>query len=176
MNPPAPWRALLKRKLQGVHSAVVLGIGNLQKGDDGAGTACAERIAGALTRGKRRRIEAIPAGEVPENYTGTIRRFKPSHVVIIDACGARKAPGSIFLIEPSAIVDADATTHRMPLSMLVRYLEETVGCRVVVIGIEPQSLDRCHALSAPVGRAVDRLARFLTSCLGEHGTPNAGKG
>jgi len=171
MNPPTPWRALLKRTLRGAQSVVILGIGNSQKGDDGAGTACAERIAAALTDVQRRRIEAIPAGEVPENYTGTIRRFKPSHVVIIDACSAQKAPGSIFLVESSAIADADVSTHRMPLSMLVRYLEETVECRVVVIGIEPLSMSRQNGLSAPVESNVERLARFLSSCFEQKAFP-----
>jgi Ni,Fe-hydrogenase maturation factor len=43
----------------------------------------------------------------------------------------------------------------------VRYLEATVGCRVVLLGIEPRSLEPGKKVSRPVSQAVKAVADTL---------------
>jgi len=133
----------------------------MQKGDDAAGALCAERIGRQLKKKRRAGVTVINAGEVPENYTGVIRKFKPTHMVIIDACYFGKKAGAIHVIDPRSIADGDVSTHRMPLSMLVRFLEETIGGKAMVIGIEPKTVDPNAPLSPAVSRAIEALGSTL---------------
>lgn len=155
------WQKKLKQKLIGAERIVILGIGNTQKGDDAVGPFCIASLACLLEKGWSKNTILINGGEVPENYTGEIRKFQPTHIIIIDACSAKKKPGTIFLVDKNKINNENVSTHRMPLSMLVKFLEETIGCKVIIIGIEPKSLSWTEPLSKPVLNAVTILTEFL---------------
>jgi len=153
----------LKKKLRGARRVVILGVGNKMKGDDGLGIHCAEILDEGFK--KQKGIKVINGGEAPENYTGEIRKFKPSHVIIFDACSKNKKPGSIFLVDPNKIADEDVSTHRIPLSMLAKFLKETIGCKVIIIGIQPKSLEWRRGQSVPVRKSVTNLTALLTKNL-----------
>jgi hydrogenase maturation protease len=82
-------------------------------------------------------------------------------VLIVDAASAGREPGTVFFIDKKKIPEDDLTTHRIPLSHLVRFLEETVGCRVILLGIEPCSLEPGKKVSRPVSQAVKAVADTL---------------
>jgi hydrogenase 3 maturation protease len=159
------WSSELKKFLKIKNKILILGVGNMQKGDDAAGALCAERIGRQLKKKRRTGVMVINAGEVPENYTGAIREFRPTHMVIIDACYFGKKAGAISIIDPHSISNGDVSTHRMPLSMLVRFLEETIGGKAMIIGIEPKTVDLNVPLSPVMNRAVlavgDTLERLI---------------
>jgi len=155
------WSKELAKFLKAAERVVVLGIGNVQKGDDAAGAVCVELIAEQLKKQPQKYVKVINAGEVPENYTGDIRKFQATHIVIIDACINRQRPGTISLMAVEKIGDEDISTHRMPLSMLVKFLKTTINCEVLLIGIEPKSLIWKQPLSAPVQKAVDTISKVL---------------
>jgi hydrogenase 3 maturation protease len=156
-----PWQNQLTKKFSNAQRVCVIGVGNRDKGDDAAGTICAEMLAERLKR--RSNIKVIDSGEVPENFTGEIRKFKPTHTVIIDSTIAGKKPGTIFLVDSRKIADTDVSTHRLPLSMLVRFLEESVGCDVIMIGIEPERIE----LNEPVSSAVKKAIKVIVECFAE---------
>jgi len=155
------WSSELEKFLKTKSRVLILGVGNMQKGDDAAGALCAERIGRQLKKKRRTGVMIINAGEVPENYTGSIRKFKPTHMVIVDACYSGKKAGTINIIDPRSIANGDVSTHRMPLSMLVRFLEETIGGRAIIIGIEPKIIDRGAPVSPVVNRAIEALGGKL---------------
>lgn len=159
MKKPAAWKARLARELGWPEKLAVLGVGNIAKGDDAAGVRAAEGLAGLA--GATRRLKVFVTHEVPENFTGAIREFEPTHVLIIDAAAAGFRPGGIFIVDPAAVPNEDVSTHRTPLSTLTGYLERTVGCRVVALGIEPADFAAGAPLSPPVRQAVERVAAFL---------------
>jgi Ni,Fe-hydrogenase maturation factor len=64
-------------------------------------------------------------------------------------------------VDPSSIVSEDISTHRIPLSALVKYLEAEIACRVSILGIQPASMDLGSTLSPSVCRAGKRLSRVL---------------
>jgi hydrogenase 3 maturation protease len=74
-------------------------------------------------------------------------------------------PGTISLVDKKKIRQEDVSTHRLPLSLLVRYLEETIGCRVIVVGIEPKDVAWGKPASAAVRTAAARLAAWLAGIL-----------
>jgi len=74
-------------------------------------------------------------------------------------------PGSIFIIDPSKILNEDVSTHRMPLSMLYRFLKESIGCEVMIIGIEPERVYLDIGISKNVKNSIELLANIIKDCL-----------
>jgi hydrogenase maturation protease HycI len=144
---------------------VILGVGNMDRGDDGAGVVAARTIAMSIPRRLRSKVMIILGHETPETTTGEIRAFRPDCVLIFDAAIAKRRAGALFIVERELLVDEALSTHRLSLAMLVRYLEESVGCRVVVLGIQPRRTDCGSTLSPPVQKAVDRLADWFREAL-----------
>jgi len=157
-------RNFLKR-VKGASRIVIVGIGNPMKADDGLGAMCAELLFHRLFKNPHDNIKVIVGGEVPENYTGKIRALQPSHVIIIDAALAKKKPGTILLMDDRRIKSESVSTHQVPLSLLVQYLRESVGAQVVLIGVEPKSLQWGKPISPPVKKAIAALAKALIDTL-----------
>jgi hydrogenase 3 maturation protease len=159
-----PWPAAVRRELRGARRVAVLGIGNPDRGDDGAGPASVRVLRKALP-GRSSSARLIEAGPMPENFTGPLRRFAPSHVILVDAVRAGRKPGAVFLVDPASIGHDNVSSHRAPLSWLVRYLAETTGCRVLLLGVQPGRTEPSEALSAVVRKSVERVAAGLARIL-----------
>ncbi|MEO0155659.1 MAG: hydrogenase maturation peptidase HycI [candidate division WOR-3 bacterium] len=156
---------ILSKEIKNAQRICILGAGNVQKGDDGAGPMVIQILKEKIKMPKTENILLIDGGEVPENFTGEIRKFQPELVIIFDACISGKKPGSIYLINPERIIANDISTHRLPLSMFVKFLEETMTTRVIVIGIEPNNLNFGVEISPEVNQAVKTLTSFFTEIL-----------
>jgi hydrogenase 3 maturation protease len=177
------WSRAVSEKLEGAERLFVIGVGNPGRGDDAAGSLCARRLKHELSRRKpaapagspvfgrcggkpvRSRpiaVQVLDAGEAPENATGLIREFHPTHVLIVDAALGGFKAGTIFIIDKKKISQEDISTHRIPLIHLIRYLEEGVGCRVILVGIEPQQITVGKPASLAVRSSAARLADWLS--------------
>ena len=169
MNISFPYAADFPEKLQaqlrGATKVFVLGIGMSWKSDDRLGVALAKALAKKLPSGPEIRI--ISGGEAPENFTGTIRTFSPSHVILLDAVDHGLAPGTAFLADEGSIAVGDMTSHHLPLKLLMRFLGASLPCRVILIGVQPQTLRPGNRLSAPVKKTLPILAEFLAESLKE---------
>lgn len=159
-KPPA-WKARLARELGRPEKLAVLGVGNVGKGDDAAGVRAAEKLAGLLAVTPCPRLKVFLTGEAPENFTGAVRAFGPSHVLVVDAAAAGFRPGTVFQIPAAAIPDDGISTHRTPLATLAAYLEKTAACRVVILGVEPESFVPGAPLSPSVRKAAGEIAEYL---------------
>ncbi len=157
------WKKHLADALADVERLVVLGVGNTDRADDAAGVHAAEVLAKRVGDGLPN-LSVLLGHGVPENFTGKIREFRPSHVLIIDAAAGGFRPGTRHIVDPHQIAQDDVSTHRTPLSTLAEFLERTIGCRVVILGIEPERLTPGDALTPRVktaaARAADHLAGF----------------
>lgn len=180
------WRKGISRELEKARRLFVLGIGNSRKGDDAAGGLCMRLLTRQVTPKGRRpdalakepgpprkslrkfhplEFQVIDAGEAPESVTGFIREFRPTHVLIVDAAVAGRRPGAIFIIDRKKVSQEDVSTHRLPLSLLARYLEESMVCRVILVGIEPKEIAWGKPVSAVVRTAAARLSAWLAENL-----------
>ena len=172
-------KTALRRNLKDAGRVAVLAIGSSLRGDDAAGLQVADRLR--RIRAKRRAKTAhstlrtphsalrIFLGETaPENLTGEIKKFRPTHLVILDAADAgRKRPGSITLIQHDLLRGGSSiSTHNMPVNVLIQYLQQSVPCKVLILGIQPKSREYGRPLSAPVKKAVQRAAAALAASLG----------
>ncbi|HEX7502378.1 MAG TPA: hydrogenase maturation protease [Acidobacteriota bacterium] len=145
----------------------MLGIGMDWKSDDRLGCALAQALARALAKKRPAApgIRVASGGEAPENFTGTVRAFLPSHVVLLDAVDHGLEPGTVFLADERSIAVGDMTSHHLPLKLLMRFLSDSIPCRVILVGIQPLTLRPGGRLSAPVRRTLTRLAGFLAETL-----------
>jgi len=110
-------------------------IGNRDGGDDAVGP----YIADVLKQKKLDYIEIIDAGTVPENYTGKIKDYKPEKLVLIDSVDMDLKPGEIRKVPKEKIGVMHISTHGIPLSVLINYLERYVK-NIFLIGIQPESM------------------------------------
>ena len=164
------WEKILSRALREARKTVVLGVGNPDRGDDGAGPLCAESLKKRIGTCGGSRLLVLDGRAVPESRTGEIRRFAPDLTVIVDAAAAGLAPGTIFVLDADALSDEGVSTHTISLFYLARYLEKSIGSRVLILGIEPSRRIDGAGISAPVSRAAKDLsaameARFFPRAL-----------
>ncbi len=132
---------------------VLLGVGNEANGDDAIGPWIARRFSKPGWR-------AVDCFTVPENYTGELRRMQPRRVVIIDAADMGLQPGDIRIVPKDRTGSATFTTHAMPLSVFIDYVEQVTDAQVTLIGVQPQRFDE---MSDAVKHAGERLLDILTS-------------
>jgi Ni,Fe-hydrogenase maturation factor len=90
----------LRSKLRNTKTLIV-GIGNLLKGDDGAGPIFCQKL-----RDARVSAEIIDAGTAPENYIQAIIRKNPESLLVIDAIDFGASPGVIELFRPEQMSQA----------------------------------------------------------------------
>jgi hydrogenase 3 maturation protease len=163
------WIKLLKKAAQSLaknrnHPAriALVGIGNEINGDDGAGV----KIVRSLTRVNLPAQAGwllVEAGLAPENFTGTLRRFQPDLVVLIDAAEMGLPAGEIDCVDWSAAGGFSASTHTLPLNMLSSFLVSEIGCQVMVLGIQPLQMGMDQPFSPEVTRAVEGIVAELQS-------------
>lgn len=148
-------KELFRRVLTG--KAVIVGIGDSLRADDGAGPALVERLAGRIP------LLCINAGNAPERYLGRIAREEPDSVLLIDAAYMGLAAGEYRLLDLEETVPLELSTHGVSLRLLVDLLAPSLKGRVSLLGIQPARLTLGQGLS----RRIKRTLRFLEARLTE---------
>lgn len=143
---------------------VILGVGSNLRGDDAAGVKVVEEIEEKTNLSN---LLLIVGGTAPENFTSKIKDFKPTHILIIDAVDSGEKPGTISSVDPDKIAGQKISSHRLPLSMLVEYLETETEAKINLIGIQPARIGLGETMSKPVKEAVNELVRNLKKALPE---------
>lgn len=140
----------------------MIGVGNPDRGDDGAGIATIRRLRGRV--GPAVRLIELPSNvlRVIDGWAGT------DTVVLIDAMSSGDAPGTVRRFDATAgPLPAPAfrggSTHGFGVAEAVE-LARSLGRlprRLVVYGIEGARFGHERGLSAPVAAAVRDLAGSL---------------
>jgi hydrogenase 3 maturation protease len=153
----------LKNSLKGAKRIAVLGIGSPLRGDDALGLALIEKLKKSLKKTKSRiPVKLFSCGVIPESYTGEIKKFKPSLILIIDALDLGKVAGEISIIDTkSQSANVSFSTHGLPLKMLIDYLSQSLGCKIVPLGIQPKSIIFGSPISAKVAKAVKDISSLI---------------
>lgn len=181
-RPPSLSRQLQKR-LEGAERLALLAVGSELRGDDAAGLLVAEHLERLLSRAKPPNLQrgkggVAPVGlwakpvlsvfrghTAPENCTGAIKKFAPTHLLIVDAADLQRIPGSIAVLEPEQIAGVSFSTHQMPLNVLLDYLKTFFSFEAIVVAIQPAQLIYDQPITPSVRRAACRLATALATCL-----------
>jgi hydrogenase 3 maturation protease len=137
--------------------AVILGIGNMLKGDDGAGPL----ICQMLQRSKIS-AEVIDAGTVPENYIQTIVKKAPANLLVIDAMDFGAEAGAIEVFKPEQLNSYVISTHSLSPRLFVDVLSRQIKANVYFIGIQPAQTQLGQSVSGQVKKSMQQLSRILT--------------
>ncbi len=105
----------------------------------------------------------VDAGVAPENFTGTLRRFQPDLVVLIDAADMGLPAGEIACVDWGDAGGWSASTHSLPLNMLSSFLVSELDCQVMLLGIQPVQMEMDQPLSGEVSRAVNEVVAELNN-------------
>jgi len=137
----------------------VLGLGNTDRADDGAGILVAEALK-----------KPFPLDSFSEHdgVEGTVldisERDEKATVFFIDAADLKLEPGTIRVVKKEQIKETEITTHRVAVALMASILEAH-GKNSAVICIQPSSIEFRGRLTAPVSSAIDSLVRILTDLM-----------
>jgi len=144
----------------------VLGVGSDLRGDDAAGML----VSAGLEAHFQGRLDPsafrVFAGETaPENSSGELKRYMPSHILIVDCADFGKDPGETVLASPAEITGIPFTTHRLPLFVLTDYLSAEIPCSIRILGIQPGTMELLHPVTPPVQEAVETVTALLIQAI-----------
>jgi hydrogenase 3 maturation protease len=160
--------AVLKQKLENARKVAILGIGSELRSDDAAGVLAAQQIK-KISRQKKKsspQVKVFIGETAPENLTGEIKKFEPSHLIIIDSADINIKPGQIKIINPEKVGGTSFCTHSLPIKVMIDYLQQSFpDLKAIVIGIQPQTIAVGSNISEEVGHAVEELAVTIVNLL-----------
>lgn len=166
---PKPMMETLKTSLEGCRRVALLGIGSELCGDDAAGMLLVRELRKLVDKGPFHflELECFEGANAPENMTGFINSYRPTHILVVDAAEMGLATGECREIPVSGISDITFSTHTLPLKVITDYLEQATGAVITVIGMQPGSLDFDAPPSREIRAGVDKLSIDLYALLRE---------
>jgi hydrogenase maturation protease HycI len=156
-------KTTLNKNLKGAKKIAILGVGSSLRSDDAAGLLVAEK----LNKIKNPKLKVFLGSTAPENLTGEIIRYKPSHIIIIDSVDMDQKPGSILLVNPQEVDGISFYSHMLPIKMTIDYLLESIKCEIIIIGIQPKSLEFSETVSNEVRKSTKQIADVIRQILQE---------
>jgi hydrogenase 3 maturation protease len=155
-------RNKLQSNLKGAIRIAILGVGSDLRADDFAGMLVAQDLdSSSKSINKTIQFHVFFGHTAPENLSGEIRKFNPSHVIIIDAAEVGKKPGQVAFFTPEDAGGISFSTHKLPIKVLAQYLTESFECKVSIIGIQPKTLDFDKPVSKEVKASVKVVSKTI---------------
>ncbi|MEW5744656.1 MAG: HyaD/HybD family hydrogenase maturation endopeptidase [Nitrospirota bacterium] len=156
---------------------LVMGIGNLLLSDEGAGVRVVEEFQDRYRVPEG--VEVIDGGTMGIELLHYIQNRDA--VIIVDVVRTGNPPGTIIRLEGAdvpALFNSKISPHQLGLSDLLAaaQLTDSMPRRIVLLGIEPKSMDTGLELSDEVRAGVPRLAALIVeelASLGLAATPEA---
>ena len=135
---------------------IILGIGNILKGDDALGPMICEKLKAAKIS-----AEVIDASTVPENYIQTIIKKSPQNLIIIDAIDFSAEPGTIKIFETEDLNSIVISTHTLSPRIFIDMIRRSIELKVYIIGVQPAQTQLGSSVSQEVKKAIDDLTEIL---------------
>jgi hydrogenase 3 maturation protease len=153
----------LRKFISGATRVAVLGIGNDMRTDDGLGPFV---IEGLNLDHPDLLIENV--GSVPEAFARPLVEFGAQRVIMVDAADMGKPAAHIDLITKERIGGITISTHSMPLSLLMMYLEQETKGKTVLLGVQPKSIVFGEGLTPEIREVAQKVIRILRRVLQQH--------
>jgi hydrogenase 3 maturation protease len=147
--------------LKGFKSLAIMGIGNPLRGDDAIGVEIAKRLEKRLPAN----VALFNCEMVPENFLSDIERFKPSHILMIDAAQLDLESGDARLIPTEKITGVALSTHTMPLSLTAEILRGNLGAEIVLLGVKPERTEFGEGLSPKLQKTSTEIADIILEAI-----------
>jgi len=142
---------------------VLVGIGSPIRNDDVVGLRVLELLEGKTPK----EVLLLSTETVPESYTGAIRDFSPTHILLLDAAHFNGSPGEGRIIPPQSIANVSVSTHSLPLNIFIDYLKKSICDNVILLGIQGVKIDLGEGLTPEVEYGAKALAELLNGILNE---------
>ena len=123
---------------------LLMGVGNRLRGDDAVGSLLIERLQGQVD------IPLLDAGDVPENYLGPIEESGAEVVVVVDASDMGANAGDMAVFDIAQVQNMSVSTHTANLGLVFQAIQPERRPSVIVLGIQPGTLEFGQELSDPV--------------------------
>ena len=140
----------------------VCGIGNRMRGDDGVGPEVVRTLIPELGD---KDILLLDCDTNPENMLGELQRFSPDKVIVIDAVDMGQNPGQIGIVDMHSIKKQAMSTHKLPISMFIDYLQNRMRFKLVFIGVQPKSIGLDMEMSREVTEAIPMVRELVKESL-----------
>jgi hydrogenase 3 maturation protease len=152
----------LKEWFSGAERVVVAGIGNPFRRDDFVGVEVVRKLRNNVSKS----VYLIEAGTVPESFMDPITKFKPTHILIIDAGIMNQKPGTAKLADPAQLMrKTSISTHTLPLRIFCDYLTETTAAKIALLIIQPQDASFGEGLTPKLRETATNLTNLLLNFL-----------
>jgi hydrogenase maturation protease len=146
-------------------TALLVGLGNRDRGDDGVGPVVVGRVSVAGARV----VEVVDPLDLLELWAGV------DLVVVVDAVRGGRPAGEVVVLEAGAeplpagawAATGRAGTHALGLAAAVELARvlDRLPDRLVVVGVEAAGFEHGAGLSPPVAAAVERAAATVRELL-----------
>jgi hydrogenase 3 maturation protease len=147
----------------GENRVVLVGVGNPMRADDGVGSKIIELLQKRLLEN----VMLINAETVPEAFTGKVEKYEPTHVMLIDAANFKGQAGEARLITSAQIGGQALSTHSLPLTLFISYIEKSIDVPVILLGLQPKTIDFDMPMSREIEEAAVSIADTLIQVLSE---------
>jgi hydrogenase 3 maturation protease len=154
-------KTILKKKLKDAKKIAVLGIGSEFRADDVAGLLVAEE----LKKIKNSKLKVFLGSTAPENLTGEIIKYNPTHIIIVDSVDTDQKPGFVLLVNPEEVGGVSFSSHMLPVKMIVDYFLESLKCEIIIIGIQPKILTFGETISKEVKKSTKQILNIIKEIL-----------
>ncbi len=135
---------------------VILGVGNVLRGDDGVGPLVCEALVGKVA------ARVIDAGTVPENYIRPLVEARPQFLLVVDAVDFGGTPGAIGVFTLDQINDFAFSTHALSLRLFVEVVRTDIEVDVLLLGVQPLCTLLGQPVSDPVQESIQELIGMLS--------------
>jgi len=159
---PGDAEARLRSELESVAGdgeVYVLGLGNLDRADDGAGVLVAHALKKPFPRFSFSEHDGVEGAVLDISETPG-----PGTVFFVDAANIRAPPGTVKVVRKEDINEKEISTHRVAVALMASLLEKG-GKGSAVVCIQPQSIEFRGSVSEPVRLAVDAVTRALSALM-----------
>jgi hydrogenase maturation protease len=144
----------LRQTLRG--RVCVMGVGNVDYGDDGFGVYLAEELVAAGVP------DVLIGATTPEHYLEQIAERGFDNLLIVDATDFGEDPGTVAFLNAGDIQTAfpQISTHKISLGVLAKVLEEA-GTRVWLLGVQPESLASGQQMTPTMQASLEIVHELL---------------
>lgn len=155
---------------------VILGIGNILMSDEGIGVHAVEALQQRFLLPDN--VDVVDGGTTGMELLPDLQGAQ--HLIVVDAVRVGVAPGTVVRLEGDevpAFFKTKLSPHQVGLSDVLAALRFSGGEpeRVVLIGVQPVSLDMAMELSPEVAAKMDRVLELVTAELATIGAPAQAK-
>jgi len=73
----------------------------------------------------------------------------------------KKEPGYIRTVKKEEIANYNLSTHAMPVSFLIKFMEATIDANIILIGIQPKKMNLGEGISKEVEKSIGIVVNTL---------------